>query len=176
MVFAETEGKIGHRWYLWGFHSESVIHFVLDPTRSAQVPIAERSDSEGGVVICDRYSGYQKLARILGKILLAFCWAHQRRDFIELANAHPDLSGWAFSWVERIGELYHLNDQRLEVRGDPVQWAERDHRLRQAILQMVTERAAELANPALKAPARKVLKIKWTPKSRQELSLFKLGT
>ena len=32
MVFAETEGKIGHRWYLWVFHSESVIHFVLDPT------------------------------------------------------------------------------------------------------------------------------------------------
>lgn len=32
MVFAETEGMIGHRWYLWVFHSESVIHFVLDPT------------------------------------------------------------------------------------------------------------------------------------------------
>jgi transposase len=31
MVFAETEGKIGHRWYLWVFHSESVIHFVLGP-------------------------------------------------------------------------------------------------------------------------------------------------
>jgi len=157
MVFAETEGKIGHRWYLWVFHSQSVVHFVLDPTRSAQVPIAELSDSEGGIVICDRYSGYKKLARILGKILLAFCWAHQRRDFIELANAHPDLSGWAVSWVERIGELYHLNDERLEVRPDPVQWAERDHRLRQAIEQMVTERAAELANPALKTPARKVM-------------------
>jgi transposase len=157
MVFAETEGKIGHRWYLWVFHSESVIHFVLDPTRSAQVPIAELSDSEGGVVICDRYSGYKKLARILGKILLAFCWAHQRRDFIELANAHPDLSGWAFSWVERIGELYHLNDERLEVRADPVQWAERDTRLRQAVAQMASQRETELLNPALKAPARKVL-------------------
>ena len=156
-VFAETEGKIGHRWYLWVFHSESVIHFVLDPTRSAQVPIAELSDSEGGIVICDRYSGYQKLARILGTILLAFCWAHQRRDFIELANAHPDLSGWALSWVERIGELYHLNEARLAVRADPVQWAERDDRLRQAVAQMTTERATGLANPALKAPARKVL-------------------
>ena len=156
-VFAEREGKIGHRWYLWVFHSESVIHFVLDPTRSAQVPIAELSDSEGGIVICDRYSGYQKLARILGTILLAFCWAHQRRDFIELANAHPDLSGWALSWVERIGELYHLNEARLAVRADPVQWAERDDRLRQAVAQMTTERATGLANPALKAPARKVL-------------------
>lgn len=157
MVFAETEGKVGHRWYLWVFHSESVIHFVLDPTRSAQVPIAELSDTAGGVVICDRYSGYKKLARILGNILLAFCWAHQRRDFIEVANAHPVLSAWAFSWVERIGALYHLNGLRLEVRADPVQWAARDHRLRQAIEQMATERAAELANPALEVPARKVL-------------------
>ncbi|MBK7676181.1 MAG: transposase [Candidatus Accumulibacter sp.] len=48
---------------------------MLDPTRSAQVPIAELSDSAGGVVICDRHWGYKKLARILGKILLAFCWA-----------------------------------------------------------------------------------------------------
>ena len=157
MVFAETEGKVGHRWYLWVFHCESVIHFVLDPTRSAQVPIAELSDTAGGVVICDRYSGYKKLARILGNILLAFCWAHQRRDFIEVANAHPVLSAWAFSWVERIGELYHLNSLRLEVRADPVQWAARDHRLRQAIEQMATERAAELANRALEVPARKVL-------------------
>ncbi|MBK7954990.1 MAG: transposase [Candidatus Accumulibacter sp.] len=95
MVFAEREGKIGHRWYLWVFHSESVIHFVLDPTRSAQVPIAELSDSEGGIVICDRYSGYQELARTLGDDPPGLLLGHQRRDFIELANAHPDLSGWA---------------------------------------------------------------------------------
>ncbi|ACV33545.1 transposase IS66 [Candidatus Accumulibacter phosphatis] len=157
MVFAETEGKIGHRWYLWVFHSESVIHFVLDPTRSAQVPIAELSASQGGIVICDRYSGYKKLARILGTILLAFCWAHQRRDFIELANAHPELSEWALSWVERIGELYLLNDARLAVRADPVQWAARDDGLRQRVAQMANQREAERANPALKAPARKVL-------------------
>jgi transposase len=157
MVFVDTEGKIGHRWYLWVFHSESVIHFVLDPTRSAKVPIAELSDSAGGIVICDRYSGYKKLARLFEKFVLAFCWAHQRRDFLELANAHPDLSAWAFSWVEQIGQLYHLNGRRLEVRSDPVQWAERDPTLRQAIEQMATRCESELANTALNAPARKVL-------------------
>ena len=157
MVFAESEGKVGHRGYLWVFHSESVVHFVLDPTRSAKVPIGELSNSKGGILVCDRYSAYKKLARLFKNIILAFCWAHQRRDFIELANAHPDLSEWAFSWVERIGELYHLNEARLEVRADPVQWAERDDRLRQAIAQMTTQRVTELANPALKAPVRKVL-------------------
>ena len=159
MVFVDLEGKIGHRWYLWVFHSESVIHFVLDPTRSAKVPIAELSETEGGIVICDRYAAYKKLARLFEKIILAFCWAHQRRDFLELANAHPDLSGWALAWVEQIGQLYHLNKWRLEVlHSDPVQWAERNDTLRQAIEQMATLREAELADPALKAPARKVLK------------------
>jgi transposase len=157
MVFAKTEGKIGHRWVLWAFHCASVIHYVLDPTRAATVPIRELSGSKGGIVVCDRYSGYKKLARILGTILLAFCWAHQRRDFIELANAHPDLLDWAFSWVERIGDLYHLNEARLEVRADPVLWAERDGHLRQALAQMTSQRETELANPALKVPARKVL-------------------
>ena len=157
MMFVESEGKIGHRWYLWVFHSESVVHFVLDPTRSAKVPIGELSKSKGGILVCDRYSAYKKLARLFKNIILAFCWAHQRRDFIERANAHPDLSGWAFSWVERIGELYHLNEERLAVRADPVQWAERDQRLRQAVAQMATQRTTELANPALKAPSRKVL-------------------
>ncbi|WP_291991631.1 transposase [Candidatus Accumulibacter sp. ACC003] len=52
-VFAETEGKVGHRWYFWVFHGPSVIHFVLDPSRSAAVPIRELSGSAGGVIICD---------------------------------------------------------------------------------------------------------------------------
>jgi transposase len=127
-VFAETEGKVGQRWYFWVFHCPSVIHFVLDPSRSAAVPIRELSGSAGGIIICDRYSAYKKLARVLAHFILAFCWAHQRRDFLELANAHPDLSAWALAWVEQIGELYHLNGWRLEVRNDPAQWAERAQR------------------------------------------------
>ncbi len=153
MVFVETEGKIGHRWYLWVFHSESVIHFVLGPPRSANVLIAELSDSDGEIVICDRYAAYKKLARLFEKII-----PHQRLDFLKLANAHPALSGWAFSWIEQIDLLHHLNGWRLEVlRSDPAQWVERHQALRQAIEQMAVRRAAELADPALKAPARKVL-------------------
>ena len=33
-------------------------------------------------------------------------------------------------WVERIGELYRLNDQRLEVRDDPAAFATADGALR----------------------------------------------
>jgi transposase len=37
-VFASIEGKIGYRWYLWVFISESTVVYRLDPSRSAEVP------------------------------------------------------------------------------------------------------------------------------------------
>ena len=51
-----------------------------------------------------------------------------------------------------------MNGWRLEVRNDPAQWAERARALRQAITQMASQRERELANPALKIPASKVLR------------------
>ncbi len=30
------------------------------------------------IVVCDRYSAYEKLARLNAVIILAFCWAHVR--------------------------------------------------------------------------------------------------
>jgi len=90
-VFIDVEGKIGHRWYLWVFQSSSVIHYVLDPTRPAKVPIAELGEVSGGIVSCDRYAAYKKFAKQHTTVILAYCWTHQRRDFLELANAHPDL-------------------------------------------------------------------------------------
>jgi len=47
-VFVEMEGKVGHRWYLWVFQSPSVIHYVLDPSRSAAVPAAALAGVQTG--------------------------------------------------------------------------------------------------------------------------------
>ncbi|MCP4387394.1 MAG: transposase, partial [Gammaproteobacteria bacterium] len=69
------------------------------------------------IIVCDRYSAYKKLARLAANILLAFCWAHVRRDFLDAGRAFSELEGWALQYKERIGTLYHLNRLRLE------QWA-----------------------------------------------------
>jgi transposase len=66
------------------------------------------------IIVCDRYSAYKKLARLAANILLAFCWAHVRRDFLNAARAFPELEPWALAWTEQIGTLYHLNKRRLE--------------------------------------------------------------
>ena len=47
-------------------------------------------------------------------ILLAFCWAHVRRDFLDAGRTFTELEIWALEWKERIGTLYHLNKRRLE--------------------------------------------------------------
>ena len=91
-VFVNIEGKVGHRWQLWVFHSAAVVHYVLDPTRATTVIEDELGPQNSGIISCDRYSAYKCFARLNPGVLLAFCWAHQRRDFLALANAYPAMS------------------------------------------------------------------------------------
>ena len=114
-VFVDYDGKIGHRWQLWVTKSPEVIYYQIAPTRSASVPLAHFSELEATevIIVCDRYGAYKKLARLNAAIILAFCWAHVRRDFLDVAKGFPDLKEWAFSWVTEIGTLYYLNQQRL---------------------------------------------------------------
>jgi transposase len=118
-VFVELPGKIGTRWYLWVTRSPSVVFYCIDPSRSAAVPGAHFAglQAQQAIIVCDRYSAYKKLARLALNILLAFCWAHVRRDFLDAGRAFAELQQWALDWKERIGALYHLNQLRLE------QWA-----------------------------------------------------
>ena len=67
------------------------------------------------VIVCDRYSAYKRLARLRGGLVtLAFCWSHQRRDFIECAAGQVSLTQWCQGCIERIAVLYRLNEARLE--------------------------------------------------------------
>ena len=57
-----------------------------------------------------------------GLIVLAFCWAHVRRDFLETARSWPTQEEWALGWVARIGQLYQAK-ARLEVFDQPEAFA-----------------------------------------------------
>jgi transposase len=156
-VFIERAGKVGHRSTLWVFHSSSVVHYVLDESRSAEVIDGELAGVDQGVISCDRYSAYKKFARLHPGVLLAFCWAHQRRDFLELANAHPELSSWAMAWVDEIGQLYQLNSLRLAAPQRSAKRSAAHSALRQALDSMASRRDSALADILLAEPAVKVL-------------------
>jgi transposase len=156
-VFVEVQGKVGHRWYLWVFHSRSVVHYVLDESRSAEVVEAELAGVGSGFISCDRYAAYKKFARLHPGVVLAFCWAHQRRDFLELANDYPEVSPWAMQWVDAIAELYHLNGLRLRALDGSAERAAHHAELQQAVQRMAKRRDGALADPVLGEPAAKVL-------------------
>ena len=156
-VFVTMEGKVGHRWYLWVFHSPSVVHYVLDASRAATVVQGELDGVADGIISCDRYSAYKKFARLNPGVLLAFCWSHQRRDYLNLANSYPLLLPWAMLWVDAIGELYHLNELRLQCEDGSAERLERHADLQKALQRMTDERDVALADPLLAKPAVKVL-------------------
>ncbi len=98
--------------------SASVIFYLMAPGRGADVPKGHFSglakDCAQVILVCDRYVAYKCLAEDNMVILLAFCWAHVRRDFLDAARKHLELEEWMFTWVEDIRELYRLNGRRLE--------------------------------------------------------------
>jgi transposase len=159
LVFVSIEGKVGSRWYLWVFHSAEVVVFVLAAGRSHELPEEHFGPVEGrGILVVDRYKAYQAIDKVKsGLIVLAFCWAHVRRDFLTLARSWPDQEGWALDWVEQIGRLYHLNDERLKVRQDAAALAVADGALRAAVTSFGERGQRELREANLPPARQKVL-------------------
>lgn len=156
LVFASVEGKIGYKWYMWVFSSPSAVVYKLDKSRCAQVPIDHFGPVEEGILSVDRYSSYKAMAKVLN-IILAFCWAHVRRDFLNVAGAWPKLEAWGLEWVEQIKTLYHLNDLRLKALDQPHAFREKNRNLNDALEQMAQKRDTELNQTDLHPACKKVL-------------------
>ena len=157
-VFVDLEGKCGHRWYLWVFQSPAVAYYVLDPSRSAAVPTEVLAGVDGGTISCDRYGAYKKFARLHPGFILLFCWTHQRRDLLTLANGYLELEPWALAWVEYFGGLFALHAKRREACLAGLDYGEMDRDLRAMVQEIADKREAALADPTLPKPAAKVLK------------------
>ena len=123
------------------FHSAEVVVFVLAAGRAHDVPEEHSGPVEGrGILVVDRYKAYQAIDQVKsGRIVLAFCWAHVRRDFLRLAKSWPDQESWALGWVAEIGTLYQLNDERRKVRDDTAAFAVADGVLRAAATSLENE-------------------------------------
>ena len=89
------------------------VAYVYAPDRKAERPMAHLQGF-AGVLQVDGYGGYRVLADKTG-VRLAFCWAHVRRRFYELAAVGP--APIANEALDRIKALYAIE---AEIRGqDP---------------------------------------------------------
>ena len=148
------------KWYMWGHMTADIVVFVLASTRSAAVPLktlfnldmneVEKEDFDWDDVpietdrdkmeklIVDRHSSFKKLARF-GLVLLMFCWAHVRRDFIGAVKKFPgdqDLRKWIETWLLKIGALYKINKKRVAHPVGSAKFLEFDTKLRTAVDEM----------------------------------------
>jgi transposase len=94
----------------WGGTDPPGVAYVYAPDRKAARPI-EHLSGFAGVLQVDGYSGYRALAGH-NQVTLAFCWAHVRRRFYELAAAGA--APIASEALARIAELYRIEN---EIRG-----------------------------------------------------------
>jgi transposase len=115
--------KTGYFWSLarderpWDGSEPPAVVYSYAPGRGAEHAIKLLA-GYGGIVQCDGYAAYKQLSderRPGGPATLAFCWAHWRRRFYEIAKAGP--APIAEEALGRIAALYAIEDQ---IRGfDP---------------------------------------------------------
>ena len=123
--------KQGYFWAIarddrpWGGTDPPAIAYAYAPGRGA-VHALKLLDGYRGVVQCDGYAAYKTIAQAAPgeAITLAFCWAHLRRRFFDIAKGGD--APIASEALERIAALYAIEktirgmraDERRRVRQD----------------------------------------------------------
>jgi transposase len=93
----------------WGGDDPPMVAYAYAADRKGERAEAHLGDF-AGILQVDGYGGYAALAKRRQQVSLAFCWAHVRRKFYELA----DNSLVATEVLRRVALLYAIED---EVRG-----------------------------------------------------------
>jgi len=155
-VFEAIKDKPSNRWYLWIFQNSETVVFKISPNRSAQLLWDHFGlEHPGGILSVDRYVAYKVMAKT-GLFILAFCWAQVRRDFLSHAKGYPKQEQWSFSWIEMIGNLYHLNNQRIAAK-EQVDFRQYDQPLQTALADMKKKCDEQRADVDLPTSAKALL-------------------
>ncbi len=89
------------RWWAWSLTREDAVTYTILDSRS-QEAAREVLNGYRGIVVADGYGAYDALARAGPSFLLAHCWAHVRRKFVEAESHYPEPCAEV---LELIGQL-----------------------------------------------------------------------
>ncbi|EJL24974.1 IS66 family transposase [Novosphingobium sp. AP12] len=90
----------------WGGDGPPMVAYVYAPDRKGERAEVHLGDF-AGILQVDGFGGYAALAKRRQQVSLAFCWAHVRRKFYELADSSPV----ATEVLRRIAMLYAIEDE-----------------------------------------------------------------
>jgi len=120
------------QWQVWAVAAPDAVAYCIEDSRSVEAAKKALRDFKGAVM-ADGYGVYEALAKAPGSFILANCWAHVRRKYLDVEHAFP---AQVKEIVGLIGELYAVD--RLCPTGPPGDDPRR--RLRDARSRQVVER------------------------------------
>jgi len=96
------QGRGAPRWWAWSVAREDAVAYTILESRS-QHAARQVLNGYAGIVMADGYGVYDALARAGPGLILAHCWAHVRRKFVEAELHYPGPCG---EILDLIGQLY----------------------------------------------------------------------
>lgn len=130
-MFNKKPGQ-GKSWYVWMFRVDSAVYYTIRDGRS-HTKVEELVKTFAGVLMCDGYSGYLALSNKYPRVILAHCWAHVRREFVDVEASFPVLCGEV---LDLVSKLYAIEKACREPEGEDLATA-RDEKSRLVIDEIV---------------------------------------
>lgn len=101
------------RWQIWIAAVPNAVMYQLHDSRAKRAAEDMFEDYEG-ILLCDGYSVYEAFAKECPRVVLAHCWAHVRRKFVEVEESFPEETKPVLALIRA---LYEVED--LCPRGPP---------------------------------------------------------
>jgi transposase len=147
--------KKGYFWAIarddrpWGGTDPPAVAYTYAPGRGA-VHALKLLDHYRGIVQCDGYAAYKTIANATSDeaITLAFCWAHLRRRFFDIAEGGP--APIASEALARIAALYAI-EKSIRGRSAGERRAVRQEKSKPLVLALKTWLEQQLTRVSAKA-------------------------
>ena len=108
-LMAGKASKDSKRWWAWVLAIEDAVSYRILPNRSKQAALQVLGNYRG-LVMADGYGVYEALAQDDSGFVLAHCWAHVRRKYLEAEPHYPEPCR---ELLELIGQLYGIEREQV---------------------------------------------------------------
>ena len=117
-------------WWVWVLRTDDAVYYAIRGSRGASTA-KELLASFVGVLMCDGYDAYLSLAMAYPRVVLAHCWVHVRRAFLDIEKSFPTACR---EILDLIGKLYYLEkDCPAGPEGDEARRSIRDQDSRKVV-------------------------------------------
>ncbi len=110
-LFGKKPGQ-GKSWYVWVLRVETAVYYAIREGRGFKTAEALLK-TFAGTLMCDGYVAYLSLSGAYPRVVLAHCWAHVRREFVEIEKSFPTQCGEVLDLIRAL----YLLERECEEKG-----------------------------------------------------------